>query len=77
MSFPKEKDIYETVGETVGERGAKIIEFLRKEPTITRDELAKKLNISVRGVEYHLSKLKTLDLISREGSTKKGRWIVN
>ncbi len=64
------------VGETVGETARKIIELLKKKPDLTREEIANQLGISVRGVEYNLSQLKTLKRIKREGSTKKGKWII-
>jgi predicted HTH transcriptional regulator len=32
------------------------------------------MDISVRGVEYNLSKLKKMGMLVREGSTKNGNW---
>lgn len=43
-----------TVGKTVG----KLLVFLKENPTITHEELAHALGLSVRGVEYQLAKLK-------------------
>lgn len=75
MSFPAilEK---ETVGETVGETAAKILALMKDNPNITRSQLAKALNMSVRGIEYNISKLRKSGVVHREGSTKSGIWVV-
>ena len=46
-------------------------------PTITRKELAKKMNITEDGEKYNLEILKKQGIIKREGSTKKGVRIIN
>ncbi len=70
----------ETVVETVGEmqtgRSALILNQIRNNPRITRGELAVLTNLTVRGVEYQLSKLRQGGLIERGGSTKSGFWRV-
>jgi len=70
------ENVGEIVGETVGETAKKIMELLKKNPNLTREEIANQIGLSVRGVEYNLSQLKTMMLIKREGSTKKGKWII-
>ncbi len=55
----------------------KIIKLMKDNPSITRNALASQLNITSDGVKYNISKLVTLGLIKREGSTKAGRWIIN
>ena len=72
----------ETVGETVGEtlretlRGtsAAVFFYIKDNPHITREELAERAKLSVRGIEYQLAKLRKLKLIERIGSTKGGYW---
>jgi ATP-dependent DNA helicase RecG len=59
-----------TVGETVGE----ILELIRLNPRITREELSGKTGLSVRGIEWNLKKLKEMSIIKRIGPTKGGHW---
>ncbi len=61
-----------TVGETVGE----ILRALRDNPGITRTGLSTITGLSIRGVEWHLAKLKADGKIKRKGSTKAGQWVV-
>ena len=49
---------------------------LRKNPYISRKELAKMLGISEDGVKYHLRKLKNKGLIEHMGTAKGGYWKV-
>jgi ATP-dependent DNA helicase RecG len=64
--------IKKTVGKTVG----KIIEAINNEPGITIPELMVKTDLSRRGVEYQLNKLKNENIIKRIGSAKGGHWEV-
>lgn len=52
----------------------KIIELIREDKRITTAELADKLEITVKGVEYHLDRLKKDNIIRHVGSTKAGAW---
>lgn len=52
----------------------KIIELIREDKSITTPELANKLGITVKGVEYHLDRLKKDSIIRHVGSTKAGAW---
>ena len=51
-----------------------IISLIKGNPDITQKEMAKILGISREKVKYHIAILKELDIITREGSTKKGTW---
>ena len=51
-----------------------IISLIKGNPDITQKEMAKILGISREKVKYHIAILKELDIITREGSTKKGNW---
>lgn len=56
----------------------KIIDYIKKNPNITRNELASKLNITSDGVKYNLNKLIKNNILERVGSTKGGYWqIIN
>lgn len=54
----------------------KIIEQLRNNPKITRNELASILGITSDGVKYHLQKMTTEGVIVRHGSARAGYWEV-
>ena len=54
----------------------KIIILLTHNPEITREDLSIKIGISVKGIEWQLSRLKKENLIKRTGSKKSGRWEV-
>ena len=54
----------------------KIIIELQQDKTLTRENLAKLLNVSSDTVKQHLAKLKVENRIKRVGSTKSGYWEV-
>lgn len=51
-----------------------ILDAIRKNPKITRVELAAKLGISPDTVKYHLRRLTGQGTIERIGSTRVGEW---
>ena len=55
----------------------KIIELLLKDNTLSAAKIATILNISSRGVEKQLARLKQDNVIIRQGSKKYGTWLVN
>ena len=66
----------ETVGEILKGSTLQIVNHLRETPYATRQELAEALGLTVRGIEYHLKKLREANVIERIGSTKSGYWKV-
>lgn len=54
----------------------KILSAIGEESTITREELAERLNITVKGVDWHIRKLKQEGLLKRVGADKGGHWEV-
>lgn len=52
----------------------KIIEFIKENPKITRNELANKLNITSDGIKYNLKKLIDYDILERVGPDNGGYW---
>ena len=46
-------------------------------PQISQEEIAAETGISINGVKYHIKKLRSEEIIGREGGRKEGRWIVN
>ena len=53
-----------------------IFNCLKETPYITYDELAEKLKKNRDTIRLNIKKLKTLNLIERIGSDKKGHWLV-
>ena len=80
MTFPKfvlvPKTMEETMEETRGETSLFILNLIKLNPEITAAELATRLEISQRGVEYHLKMLKQNGYLARKGSTKSGKWLL-
>lgn len=52
----------------------RILEQMRANPKITRNELAAALGITTDGVKYHLQKLTVEGVIVRHGSARSGVW---
>ena len=53
-----------------------IVAAIKANPDIQLKELAALFEISTEGVRWHLTKLKKKGVIKREGSSRKGKWIV-
>lgn len=54
-----------------------IINILKENSRITQEEIATKINKSVRTVKSYMSEMQNKDLIARKNSKKNGEWIVN
>jgi len=54
----------------------KILIALKKESSLTREDLANQIGVSSNAIKQHLSKLKEENKIKRVGSTKSGYWEV-
>ena len=52
----------------------KIVELIRKNPSITTEDIATVIGITVKGIEYHLAKMQEDKKLIREDSKKSGRW---
>ena len=63
-------------GETVVKTVVKILALIKGNPKITRTELATQIDLTIRGVEWNLRKLKDDGTIRRVGSAKGGHWEV-
>ena len=50
---------------------------MKNNPSITAEQIANEIKeITADGVRYHIRNLKAHGIITREGSTKSGKWIV-
>ncbi len=54
----------------------KIIMLIKSNPSITQIKIAEQLGLSRSGVRYIMDQLQQDGLLRREGSTKKGKWIL-
>jgi ATP-dependent DNA helicase RecG len=52
----------------------KILDFIKDNPQITAEGIARNLNISSRAVEYQLKKLQDEGILKRVGGRKEGHW---
>ena len=58
-------------------KNIEILKIIKKEPYVTKEELAKKVkNITVDGVKYYVKKMKDRKIISRVGKARGGYWKV-
>ena len=55
---------------------SRVVWALRKNPNLTREELAALLNVSLRGIEWQVAKLQKDKAIRRVGGRKFGHWEV-
>lgn len=53
-----------------------IIDLIKENPSITREELAKQLNLTMEGIDWNLRKLKKDGRLKRIGPKKGGHWEV-
>ena len=71
-----EKTREKTRGKTREKTREKIVRLIQEDPTITTDQLAESLEVSVKGVEWQLNSLKRDNVIKRVGPDKGGHWEV-
>ena len=66
---------YDT-NDTISENDTKILNLIRENPSITQAELKEKLQVSIVTVKRLMADLQKRGLIERQGSSRKGKWIV-
>ena len=66
----------DTVNKDLSERQLIIVETMQKRPSITGEDLAALLNVSIATLRRDISTLKRKGYVEREGSDKSGRWVV-
>ena len=71
------KTTIETTIENLNKTQKEILKLIKEEPFTTITQMAKKLNLSREGARYNINELKEHNIISREGATKNGKWIIN
>lgn len=60
----------------VGETAQKILDAIRRKPSITRNELAEIVGITPDGIKYQLRSLNRKGVLRRIGSDRGGHWVV-
>lgn len=70
------ENVVSNVVEKLNDRQNKIIELLRQEPTLSASQLAQQVSSTLRTVQRDLARLRYLEIISRNGSDKKGFWTI-
>ncbi len=71
MILEQQKTTQETTQKTTQE---KMLNLIKKNPSITQLEMAKALELTRDGISYNIKALKEKRIIERVGSTKNGYW---
>ena len=71
MMLRQDEATQEATQETTQE---KILNLIRKNPSVTQVEMAKALDLTRDGISYNIKILKNKGIIERVGSTKSGIW---
>ena len=53
-----------------------IVDEIRRNPSITTNEMAQKTGVKFRTLQRYISQLQTLGILVREGGRKDGYWVV-
>jgi ATP-dependent DNA helicase RecG len=70
------KETDKGVTETRVKTRVKLLSIIKEENTITREELAERLSITTKGIDWHIKKLKQEGFLKRIGARKGGHWEV-
>ncbi|MCM1214220.1 MAG: putative DNA binding domain-containing protein [Lachnospiraceae bacterium] len=60
----------------LSETEKKVVRLIFENPDITQERMAENIGMSKNGVRYVMDRLKEKGILKREGSTKKGKWII-
>ena len=69
-------DTKHDTNDTLSENDTKILNLIRENPSITQAELREKLQVSIVTVKRLMANLQKRGLIERQGSSRKGKWII-
>ena len=69
-------DTKHDTNDTLSENDTKILNLIRENPSITQAELREKLQVSIATVKRLMADLQKRGLIERQGSSRKGKWII-
>lgn len=54
--------------------GVRIVEMIRVHPTVTREEMASALGLTVKGIDWQIARLKADGILRRVGPDRGGHW---
>ncbi len=75
ITFGKEFGV--KFGVKFGENEKQLLLSLNSNPGMTAQDLADSLGITKRAIEKQIKKLRELNVLTRQGSTKNGLWVIN
>lgn len=64
-------------GVKFGDADKKLLILLNSNPALSAADIALRIELSKRGVEKQIKKMRELGVLSRRGSTKTGLWVIN
>ena len=67
----------DNVGFVLDQIDHRILSIMTANPSVSITEISSESDLSIRIVRYRIEKLRKKNIISREGSKKAGRWVVN
>ena len=67
----------ENIGLVLDQIDHTILSIMTANPSVSITEISSESDLSIRIVRYRIEKLRKKNVISREGSKKAGRWVVN
>lgn len=67
----------ETKADEIVSRSEAVLGLIKENPMISRQEMAKTLNLSEKQIRISIDRLKKAGIIRYEGSFKSGRWIID
>lgn len=73
-TFPTTITTSKTTSKTTSNAEEQIKTLITENSSITAEELAGKIGISIEGVRYHIKNLKKKRIIKRIGGPKTGHW---
>lgn len=63
--------------EKLSKTQTEILELIKENSSITQKEMSKIIGLAMPTIQKNITILKNKNIISRQGSTKKGKWIIN
>ena len=69
-------DTKRDTNDSISENDTKVLNLIRENPSITQAELKEKLQVSIVTVKRLMADLQKRGLIERQGSSRKGKWII-
>ena len=69
-------DTKRDTNDTISGNDTKILSLIRENPSITQAELKERLQVSIVTVKRLMADLQKRGLIERQGSSRKGKWII-